>query len=67
MENETTLELVSDNEIYKPYKRHLKDIVSMFKVREVHSTDLRPYFEDLRKEMREIRTEMADLRVLISK
>lgn len=67
MENETTLELVSDNEIYKPYKRHLKDIVSMFKVREVHSTDLRPYFEDLRKEMREIRTEMADIRSLIHK
>ncbi|WP_190277400.1 LexA family transcriptional regulator [Taibaiella lutea] len=67
MENEKTLELVSDNEIYKPYKRHLKDIVSMFKVREVHSTDLRPYFEDLRKEMRDIRTEMADIRLLMNK
>lgn len=67
IENETTLELVSDNEIYKPYKRHLKDIVSMFRVREVHSTDLRPYFEELRKEMREIRTEMADLRTMINK
>jgi transcriptional regulator with XRE-family HTH domain len=67
VENKTTLELVSDNEIYKPYKRHLKDIISMFRVREVHSTDLRPYFEDLRKEMREIRAEMVDMRRLISR
>jgi len=67
IENKTTLELVSDNEIYKPYKRHLKDIVSMFRVREVHSTDLRPYYEDLRKEMRDIRAEMTELRQLVRK
>lgn len=65
LENKTTLELVSDNEIYKPYKRHLKEILSMFRVREIHSTDLRPYHDDIRKEMREIRSEMADMRRLI--
>lgn len=62
-----TLELVSDNEVYSPYKRHLNDIVAFFKVREVHTKDLRPYFNDLRKEMREIKQEMASIRRLITK
>ncbi|MFT4062876.1 MAG: LexA family transcriptional regulator [Edaphocola sp.] len=56
------LDLVSDNEVYKPYKRHLDDILAIFRVREITSTDLRPYCDDIRREMREIRTEMADLR-----
>jgi len=67
LDDEYTLTFVSDNEIYTPYKRHWSDIISIFRVREIHSTDLRPYFTDLRKEMREIRSEMEHLKQVISK
>lgn len=59
------VEYVSDNDIYKPEKRHLNDIIALFRVREIHSADLRPYYNDLRKEIREIRSEMADIRRLL--
>lgn len=62
-----SLTLVSDNEIYRPYKRHWSDIINIFRVREIHTTDLRPYFTDLRKEMREIRSEMEQLRQIVDK
>lgn len=65
-EGKETLELVSDNEIYSPYKRNLNDLLAIFKVKEVHSKDLRPYFQDVRKEMRDIRSEMAAIRHLIT-
>lgn len=61
-DKEEQFELISDNEIYPPYKRHLNDISAIFRVREVHSTDLRPYWEDLRKEMRQMHNEINDLR-----
>ena len=61
-DGENTLELVSDNEIIKPYKLHLKDVSALFRVREVHTTDLRPYWEDIRKDMRSMRNEINDLK-----
>lgn len=54
-------ELVSDNEIYKPYKRHFNDICAIFQVREVHTTDLRPYWNDLRSEMREMSNKIREI------
>lgn len=54
-------ELVSDNEIYKPYKRHFNDIYAIFQVREVHTTDLRPYWNDLRSEMREMNHKIREI------
>lgn len=54
-------ELVSDNEIYKPYKRHFNDIYAIFQVREVHTTDLRPYWNDLRSEMREMNDKIREI------
>jgi transcriptional regulator with XRE-family HTH domain len=35
--------LESDNVVFKPYKRHLNDILQVFKVVEVHSTHLHNY------------------------
>lgn len=67
LDNDETLTLVSDNEIYRPYKRDWSDIQSIFRVREIHTTDLRPYFTDLRKEMRDIRKDMEDLRQRLDK
>lgn len=64
-EGRDQLELCSDNEIYRPYKRHFSDISAIFKVREVHTKDLRPYFDELRKEMREIKSDVANLKRLI--
>lgn len=54
-------EFISDNEVYKPYKRHFNDILALFKVREVTTTDLRPYWADIRKEMRELSSRMSDI------
>jgi len=66
-DSEDTLELVSDNEVYSPYKRSLNNIEAIFKVREIHSKDLRPNFQDLHKEIRELRSEIAAIRRQISK
>lgn len=44
-------QLESDNDIYKPYKRHLRDILAVFKVVQVHTTDLRNYYSDTRREI----------------
>lgn len=60
------VELVSDNQVYKAYQRDLKDIL-WFKVRVVHTTDLRPYWNDLRTEMRQIWDEISLIRKSISK
>lgn len=65
LDGKNNFELVPDNEIYKPYKRHFNDIYAIFRVREVHTTDLRPYWNDLRAEIRDIRTEMADFKRLL--
>jgi transcriptional regulator with XRE-family HTH domain len=57
-----TLELESDNDIYKPYHRKLTDILSLFKVVEVHTTDLRNYYSDTRREINKIWQEIAKLK-----
>ena len=52
------IELVSDNEIYPPYKRGLGEILQFFHVEEVHTTDLRNYYDDVRRKVRDIETEL---------
>lgn len=51
-EGKDILEFVSDNEIYPPYKRKFTDILAFFKVVEVHTTDLRNYWDDVRRDVR---------------
>lgn len=55
------LELCSDNEIYRPYTRHYSELSAIFKVREVHTKDLRPYFDDIRKDMRQLKNKIIEI------
>ncbi|MCZ2223321.1 MAG: S24 family peptidase, partial [Chitinophagales bacterium] len=57
-----TLELESDNDIYKPYYRKITDILALFRVVEVHTTDLRNYYSDTRREINKIWQEIAKLK-----
>ena len=47
----THLKLASDNEVYRPYNRHVNDILGIFKVVEVHRTDLRSEQKETKKEV----------------
>ena len=60
-EGKEMVELVSDNEIYRPYKRSLNDFLAVFKVIEVHTTDLRNYFDDVRKDVRALQMQVKEL------
>lgn len=60
------IELVSDNDTYKPYKVELAQILAFYKVREAHTTDLRNYWNEVRKDFRELRAEMSDLRAFVT-
>ena len=55
------VEVVSDNEIYKPYKRKLSDLQAVFKAKEVHTTDLRNYYDDVRRDVRDLQKAVKDL------
>lgn len=46
-------ELISDNKLYKPYKRHLNDILAVFKVVELHTRNFHNAIEDTRQETTE--------------
>lgn len=59
------IELVSDNEIYPPYKKGLNDIFKFYHVEEVHTTDLRNYYDDVRKEVRDIKQEVEQIQKVI--
>jgi len=63
--HKNTLEFVSDNDIYKPYNRHYADIIAIFRISEVHTTDLRPGMSEFQKELRALRSEFNDFRKLI--
>jgi transcriptional regulator with XRE-family HTH domain len=65
--NKNTIELVSDNEMYKPYKRAVTDILAYFRVQEVHTTDLQPAISEIRRELREMRTEFEEIKRLITR
>lgn len=56
-----SVEIVSDNEIYKPYKRKLSEFQAVFLVKEVHSSDLRNYYDDVRKDVRELQIAVKEL------
>ena len=60
-----TLEFVSDNDIYKPYTRHLQDITALFRISEVTTTDLRPGMSQFQTQLRQLQTEMKEIRALI--
>jgi transcriptional regulator with XRE-family HTH domain len=62
-----TLEFESDNDVYKPYKRHLSDILAIFKVVEVHTTDLRNYYSDTRRDINKLFKEVEAIKNIISK
>ncbi len=55
------LELVSDNDTYTPYKRHFNDLLALFKVVEVHTRDLRNYFNDTRREVSKLWKAIDDI------
>ncbi|HMO62218.1 MAG TPA: S24 family peptidase, partial [Ferruginibacter sp.] len=61
------LELVSDNDIYTPYKRHLNDLLFIFKVVEVHTRDLRNYFNDTRREVSKLWKAIEDINARLPK
>lgn len=61
------LELISDNENYAPLKLHHNKVLAIFRVKEVHSTDLRPYSTDIRREMAKMGHEIALIRQQLSK
>lgn len=63
--NKNTIELVSDNEIHKPYKRPLTDILAYFKVQEIHTTDLQPPMSEIRREVHQLRHEMDEIMRLL--
>jgi transcriptional regulator with XRE-family HTH domain len=56
------LMLESDNEIYKPYKRHLNDMVALFKVVELHTSDLKNYYSDCTAEISKLWNEINLIR-----
>ncbi len=64
-EGKTHLRLESDNEMFRPYTRHLEDILALFRVREVHTTDLRPFWADIRRDVANLKAEMEDIRCLL--
>jgi transcriptional regulator with XRE-family HTH domain len=47
---EDEYDLVSDNKLYKPYKRHLNDFLAVFKVVELHTRNFHNAIEDTRQE-----------------
>ena len=55
------LELVSDNPIYDSYKRHIGCIQSIFKVVQVHSSNLNNHNVATHKEMQSLRKEIAEI------
>lgn len=61
------LELISDNENYAPLKLHHNKVLAIFRVKEVHSTDLRPYSTDIRREMAKMGHEIALIKQQLSK
>jgi hypothetical protein len=62
-----TVELVSDNTVYKPYTRHFNDILAIFKFQEKHSRDFTPDTSDVRRDVRELREEIAEIKRLLAK
>jgi len=62
-----TLEFISDNETYKPYTRHFSDILAIFRIAEVTTTDLRPEMSEFKKELRQLKREMTEIRALLPK
>lgn len=56
-----TLEFTSDNEEYATYTRDLNEILVLFKIREIHSRDLHPQFNDLQKDIRTLFTKVSKL------
>ena len=57
-----TLQFISDNDVYKPYTRHFNDIIAIFRISEVTTTDLRPAMSQIEKEMRILQADMRELR-----
>jgi phage repressor protein C with HTH and peptisase S24 domain len=57
-ESGNRMAVVSDNELYPPYKRSLEDFVSIFKIIQVHTSDLRNYYDDVRKDVRDLQKSM---------
>ncbi len=48
------VEMMPDNEDYKPYTRHINFIQMLFKVQQVHSSNLNKYRQDSRQEIAKI-------------
>ena len=62
-----TLEFISDNDLYKPYTRHLQDILAIFRIVEVTTTDLRPEMSEFKRELRQMRQELNQIQLILPK
>lgn len=62
-----TIEVVSDNDGYTPYKRKLSDFIAIFKAKEVHSSDLRNYYDDVRRDVRDLQKAVLDIQKSLKK
>ncbi len=60
-----TLEFVSDNDTYKPYTRGFNDILGIFYIQEVHTTDLRPALSEFQKEFRQMKRDIDQIKSLL--
>lgn len=60
-EGKENVEFVSDNELYLPYKRKYSSLIAIFKVVEVHTTDLHNYCNDIRRDVRELQKKVQEI------
>ena len=56
------VEMAADNEDYKPYTRHVDYIEMLFKVQQVHSSDLHNYRQDSRQQIAKLWKAIEELR-----
>jgi len=60
---EDELQMVSDNEDYRPYNRHVQQIEMLFKVQQVHSSNLHKYRTESSHEIEKLWKAIEELRL----